>query len=282
VRRSAISPELSSYIRTESHVNEQQRRPRACAASRCRDFSRPRAIRRLSSEFGNPESHLALPPASLEEADFLQRNENGYRIGLAAFEVGTALPIAASLREAAAPVLTELAVDTGEACHLGALVGSEVVYLDRRDTGEGLRFASRIGQRLPAHATGLGKAMLALLDDDEIARRCPSTLPAMTTRTVSTRSALLKTIAEVRRRGYALESEESTPGVCCIGMAAIGPEGPVGVSISVPVQRASIKTLPTFAPALRKAVDRIASTSTAHTWFQSGTPTASWPAAVST
>jgi IclR family acetate operon transcriptional repressor len=220
---------------------------------------------------GIPKGTLHTLLASLESAQFLERTADGYRIGIRAFEVGTSMPMPASLRDAVAPALDQLAATTHEACHLGMLAGGDVVYLDRRDTGEGLRFASRIGQRLPAHATGLGKAMLALLPDDEIATRCPEVLPRVTPLTVGTRAQLMDVVTQVRARGYSVESEESTPGVCCIGAAVLGPDGPLGLSITVPVQRASVDQLVRYLPDLTEALDRIQEVASARHWFGSAT-----------
>jgi len=247
---------------------------RACDLLRIVARSRgPVRFTELVKITGIPKGTLHSLLASLEAAQFLERSGDGYRVGIGAFEVGTSMHLPASLREAVAPALDQLADKTHEACHLGMLAGSDVVYLDRRDTGEGLRFASRIGQRLPAHATGLGKAMLALLDDDEIARRCPEDLPKVTPRTVGTRSDLMHLLAEVRTRGYSLESEESTPGVCCIGAAVMGPDGPLGLSITVPVQRAQASELSRYLPDLHNALERIHDVATARQWFGSATGT---------
>ncbi len=222
---------------------------------------------------GIPKGTLHSLLASLEAAKFLERTTDGYRVGIGAFEVGTSMPVPASLRDAVAPALDQLSGKVHEACHLGMLAGGDVVYLDRRDTGEGLRFASRIGQRLPAHATGLGKAMLALLDDADIAERCPEVLPRVTPRTVATRTQLMEVLAEVRSRGYSLESEESTPGVCCIGGAVMGPDGPLGLSITVPVQRASVDELGHYLPDLNEALERIHEVASARHWFGAATGT---------
>lgn len=194
---------------------------------------------------------------SLEAAQFLSRTSAGYQVGMTAFEVGTSMPVASSLRDAVAPVLDSLAAETRESCHFGVLVGTEVVYLDRRDTGEGLRFASRVGQRLPAHATALGKAMLSSLDDVELVKRYPPRLTQVTPQTISTRARLLEVLAEVRGLGYALESEESTPGIRCIGRPITAPDGLLGLSITVPVQRASGGELLGFLPVLTDATRRI-------------------------
>jgi DNA-binding IclR family transcriptional regulator len=122
--------------------------------------------------------------------------------------------------------------------------------------------------------------MLARLDDDEISRLCPELLPRVTPRTVGTRAQLLEVIHEVRERGYAVESEESTPGVCCIGMAIDGPEGPLGLSITVPVQRASVDDVHRFAPDLAEALDRIGQVASAQHWFDAAQGYRAKPGAV--
>lgn len=228
---------------------------------------RPVKFTELASATSIPKATLHSLLGSLEEAEFLSRTSSGYVVGIAAFEVGTAMPVASSLRSAVAPILDRLASGTGEACHFGMLVGTEVVYLDRRDTGEGLRFASRIGQRLPAHATGLGKAMLARLSDAELQALYPERLPMVMSDALITRARVFEIVAEVRNSGFALESEESTPGVCCIGMAVDTSDGPLGLSITVPTQRADVDDLPRFQPNLAEAITRIGEVAQASRWF---------------
>jgi DNA-binding IclR family transcriptional regulator len=219
---------------------------------------------------GIPKATLHALLGSLDAAAFLSRSADGYQIGFAAFEVGTAMPVPASLRDAVAPVLDRLVAATGESCHLGILVDGDVVYLDRRDSDHGLRFASRIGQRLPAYSTALGKAMLALLDDADVVARYPARMTRLTPATIASRSQLIGSLPEYRNLGYALESGESTPGVCCIGMAVEVPNGPLGVSITVPAQRATVEELPRYVPALTDALTRIRQLAEVSDWFHAG------------
>jgi DNA-binding IclR family transcriptional regulator len=227
---------------------------------------RPVRFTELVDMTGIPKATLHALLGSLELSRFLEKTPSGYQIGMTAFEVGAAMPVPASLRDAVAPALDKLAAATGEACHLGMLVGTEVVYLDRRDSGEGLRYTSRIGQRRPAHATGLGKAMLALLDDDALSGMYPNRLTRITAQTLTTRARLFDMLREVRAHGYAVESEESTPGVCCIGLAIDGPDGPLGLSVTVPVQRASREDLTRFLPALGEAIEHIGEVARVSRW----------------
>ncbi|MFV0252814.1 MAG: IclR family transcriptional regulator [Beutenbergiaceae bacterium] len=207
---------------------------------------------------GVPRGTLHDLLASLESAGFLERNSHGaYQVGATAFEVGMHMPLSSSLHEDLHPELETLAATTGEACHLGTLVDSDVIYLDRCDQGVGLRWRSKPGQRLPAYSTGVGKAMLATLTDREVRDLLPDHLVRPTPATVKDADELLRELAQIRERGYSLESEESTPGVCCIGIGTKTAGRPLAVSIAVPTQRSAAPDLVRFLPSLRNCLDRI-------------------------
>jgi DNA-binding IclR family transcriptional regulator len=229
--------------------------------------NRPLRFTDMQAASGIPKGTLHSLLASLEEADFVTRSAAGYEIGVGAFQVGTAMRAPASLRGAASPLLDQLFQEHGEACHFGMLHGGDVVYIDRRDSSHELRYTSRIGTRKPAYATALGKAMLALHSDSHIESLYPARLPALTPQTITSRTAILNILQEVRHKGYATESEESTPGVCCIGMAGRLSDLVYGVSITVPVQRAQPEDLPTFLPSLEKIVTKLDRTLTTTGYF---------------
>lgn len=230
---------------------------------------RPVRFADLLASSGIPKATLHGMLASLEAAQFLSRTPEGYQVGIGAFEVGTAMPVPTTLRDAAAPWLDRLSEATRESCHFGLLDHGDVVYVDRRDSlGDGLRFTVRVGQRLPAYGTALGKAMLAQFGDDEIVDLYPADLPAITERTLPTRAALLRALRQVRADGYATESGESTPGVRCVGLATATPHGIVGLSVTVPVHRASTDGLAGFVPLLQEAIRGVRDGVVAGAWLK--------------
>lgn len=233
----------------------------------------------LQARSGVPKGTLHSLLGSLEAADFVRRTAAGYEIGIGAFEVGTAVRATASLRDAVAPLLDELFAVHGETSHFGMLDAGDVVYLDRRDSQHALRYISRIGARKPAYATALGKAMLSLLPDSEVCEIYPAQLPALTAATLSTRDALLALLAEARSAGFATESEESTPGVRCIGVAGRTGGVTYGVSITVPVQRATAEQLQDFLPALHDTITRLHGALNASEWFAPGSLAQAGPGA---
>jgi DNA-binding IclR family transcriptional regulator len=92
-----------------------------------------------------------------------------------------------------------------------------------------------IGSRLPAYCTSLGKAMLAFLPDDEIDRLYESSvqLAPRTKNTITTLARLKSELATIRRRGYAVDQQETTEGVVCVGSPILGPDGRPEAAISL-------------------------------------------------
>jgi DNA-binding IclR family transcriptional regulator len=232
---------------------------------------RPVRFADIQAQSGIPKGTLHSLLASLEAAEFARRSAQGYEIGLAAFEVGTAVRVPASLRAAVAPLLDEQS-SLGEACHFGMLDGGDVVYLDRRDySHDALHYTLPVGSRKPAYSTALGKAMLALQPDAEIEALYPGRLAVLTPRTLTSRADLLAVLAGIRERGYATESEESTPGVCCIGVAGRLRDVSYGLSITVPVVRMREPELAAkFLPVLAAVLRRLTGALTTAEWFEPG------------
>ncbi|MFH5824262.1 IclR family transcriptional regulator [Georgenia sp. AZ-5] len=165
------------------------------------------------------------------------------------------------LRAVARPVLEELATSCGETVHLGMLEDTHVRYLDCIESPALLRVGGRVGLRTPAYASSLGKAMLATLSDDAVRALFPEEdLPAVTARTVTTRSALLAELRRVRERGYAQNREEVEPGVASVAMAV--PASARGVvaamSVAAPVSRSSADRVRDHADFLTRATSRLA------------------------
>lgn len=204
---------------------------------------------------------------SLEAARFLQSTSEGFAVGLAAFEVGTAVPVLRSARANADAALDELFARTHETIHFGTLVDGDVLYLSRRDATYDLRSASRIGDRKPAYGTALGKAMLALLDDAAVEALYPPELRALTPNTVTRRDELISQLHSCRERGFASESEESTVGVRCLGMAVEAAGQLFGLSLTVPVHRMSESELERLEPLIRAAARDLATTLHAGSWL---------------
>lgn len=160
-----------------------------------------------------------------------------------------------------APVLRRLAAAYGESTHYAVLDGGDVVYRSKVDPPSGaVRLTSTVGGRNPAHATGVGKLLLAhaLPDDDAVhAWVGTRTLERRTPRTRTTATELAEELARVRTQGYAVDDEENEPGIGCVAVPAFltGPHAPSGaVSVTAVLYRTPLERLVAAAPAIRAAV----------------------------
>ena len=100
--------------------------------------------------------------------------------------------------------------------HLAVLDGVDVVYVQILNSPGGRRLPSKLGGRLPAHATGVGKAILAYSVPEVVTARIDAGLPRLTPRTISTPGALTRELEQIRSSGVAYDREESTIGIHCV------------------------------------------------------------------
>ncbi len=155
------------------------------------------------------------------------------------------------------PLLRRLAERYGETSHYAVLDGADVVYRAKVDPiGGGVRLTSTIGGRNAAHATGVGKMLLALsLPDDDAVREWVGgrELGPRTPATLTSAEALAADLAVIRRRGWAIDDEENEPGIGCVAFPVylVSPTVPSGaVSVSALLYRTPLATLVAEVPAI--------------------------------
>ncbi|MBI2773854.1 MAG: IclR family transcriptional regulator [Chloroflexi bacterium] len=159
------------------------------------------------------------------------------------------------LRHQARPVLRTLTEQTRETSNLVVLDDVMAVYIETVPSPQIVRMFTTLGNRVPLHATGAGKALLAWLAPDKrdaLVDRLE--LRAHTMHTIDEKPALKRALDEIRERGYAVDDEEFDEGVRCVA-AAIGPIGnPVAaISVSAPASRMTRQRCAELAPLLRRA-----------------------------
>jgi IclR family acetate operon transcriptional repressor len=159
-----------------------------------------------------------------------------------------------SLVEAGArPVLLGLANDLGETANLAVLSGGRAEYLAQAAGRHSMRTFTEVGHRVPLHCTGVGKALLSLLIDDEVRRiLAEAGMPAKTTTTITDPSEMLSEVATIRGRGYVVDDEEMEPGVRCVAAPILG-TSLMAVSVSGPAARMTDDFLRDAVPVVLKA-----------------------------
>ncbi len=196
----------------------------------------------LARELGEPKSTLHGVLVTLVESGLLVRDEASkrYRLGPHVLALAGAYARQSDLLRAFADVARPLARELGETIQLAILQGRDVLYIGKQEGTQWVRLASEVGTRLPAHATSLGKCLLAWLPPEELEQLlAEGPLVALTPRTITDPAVLRCELAQVREQGYAIDRGETLPDVWCFGAPVRDAHGAVvaAVSISVPVTR---------------------------------------------
>jgi IclR family acetate operon transcriptional repressor len=201
------------------------------------------ALREVSAELEAPKSSLLPLLRALTARGYVDQGRGGeYRLGPRALALGTGSRVHRELGDVARPALAELMRRTGETVFLGTLASDRltVVYIDKVDSEQIIRYAAGVGDRRPLHATSLGKAILAFLPEeerDEILRALP--LERHTERTVTTAAALRASLDETRRAGVSVSVDEMVRGASGVAAPIVDRDGRVvgACSIGGPTDR---------------------------------------------
>lgn len=227
-----------------------------------RDHATIRAID-VATQLGVARSTAHRMVSTLAMAGLLQRGPNGksYIAGPALIELGLAVTDAATgVRPLIQPILTQLAVETGETAHFLVREADQVLFEAVAEGTYIVRSASRVGSRLPAHTTSAGKCLLASLPADELRALYPEDQPLTggTDDAIHARAVLLDELAVVAQRGWATNAGESEPSLYAVSVPVPGRNGTLigAITISGPADRLQPRTEETVAQ-LQAAVARL-------------------------
>jgi DNA-binding IclR family transcriptional regulator len=177
---------------------------------------------------------------TLEAEGFVEKRPNGggYQVGLSFLEVGARALFSQDLVQVAVPVLSRLAEDLGLSSHLGVLDGTDVLYLVRQTPNTPLASNIRVGSRLPAHATTMGRMILAFMPPVEVERIfAGKELTRFSDHTATTLPALQAKIERDRLAGIAWSEAHFERGIGSAAVAVFDFAGtPLGaINVSGPV-----------------------------------------------
>lgn len=198
---------------------------------------------------------LPLPTAhrlvgELVEWGALDRDELGrYVVGLRLWEV--AQNAGRQLRDAARPYLQDLFSLTQETAHLAIRDGHEALYIDRIYSSKRVPRASRVGGRLPLHATAVGKVLLAFEEPWVRETYLSRDLEAPTPHTHVHKTRLVGELTTIRQQGYATTAEEVRPGSCSIAVPVMLTGERAGAAVGLVLLSSQAGQMPRYLPALR-------------------------------
>lgn len=216
----------------------------------------------IAEAAGLPASTAHRILATLERRGYARVDaETGqWTIGVGAYSVGQAFARVRKVEALARPAMRALMEASGETVNLGVLEGREVVFLAQVECAAPLRAYFRPGRRGPAHASGIGKAMLAHAAPEAAARLFSgAAFEQFTPTTLASLDALMEELARTCARGWALDDEEHTPGMRCVAATVFDERGdPVaGLSLSGPTVRVAPDALPRLAALTIEAADAV-------------------------
>jgi IclR family acetate operon transcriptional repressor len=157
------------------------------------------------------------------------------------------------------PVLVELVAQVGESANMAIVDGSHALYVAQVAGHHAMRMFTEVGRRVPLHSTGVGKALLTQLSDDEVTRLLRlAGMPRITDHTITDLPVLLHELAAARALGYTTDIGEQEVGVSCVAVPV--PQAPAlaAISFSAPSPRMTPDVVRRAAAALSAGADTMA------------------------
>ena len=216
----------------------------------------------LASDLGQSPATIYRILTTLEGRGMVEMDsaEQVWHIGPNAFVIGAKFLKRTSLVERARPILRKLMEDTGETANLGIEQGASVLFVSQVETHESIRAFFPPGTLSPMHASGIGKALLAEMDDarlDRILGKAKTEI--FTEHTISDVDAMNRELQAIRERGFSIDGEEKTLGMRCIAAAVfdINQEAVAGISVSGPTSRVGPAQIPELSAAVIYAANAV-------------------------
>lgn len=179
------------------------------------------SIAELSATTGLPKSTIHRILSTYAERHYVEKNEETsiYALGHKFVEVASLYLNKIELKTEAAPIMHQMATTFDAVAYLAVLDNNEVMYLERAEQFNSLRLYTQIGKREPLYCTGLGKVLLAALPEQECERITSQlSFKPYTDNTIREEAELLRQVAEVRVRGYALDHGEHVADCQCLAV----------------------------------------------------------------
>ncbi|HEX9016158.1 MAG TPA: IclR family transcriptional regulator [Chloroflexota bacterium] len=223
----------------------------------------PLGIAEISDSVGIGRSKVHRLLDTLRFLGFVEQDQSSkkYRLGLRTFELAAAAASHFDLGPGARQALQELVRSTGETVNVGVLQGTEILYVDNVRGFGPLRLEVEVGTRAPANCVAMGKAILAFEAPDRVEQILSLPLPALTRNSISDPERLRDELGRVRERGYALDDEESFPGVRCVAVPIFHySHSPIAaIAVSGPAARLPMSRLLDFVQPLKETAEHISS-----------------------
>jgi IclR family acetate operon transcriptional repressor len=214
-------------------------------------------LHRLAADLGRNKASLHHTLSALRHRGFVEQDKNGnYRLGASALGLADSL-----MRDDGLcfihDALKELCLQVGEICHLGVLVGEDIVYTGKVAPKTSINTWSTVGFRNPALTTALGRAILShtYVDFDSFAHAFPTPLFQRTPHTLMSLKGVWQELVDARRRGFSREIDEYAVGTSCLAVAILRRHRAIAaISITGPTERLDARREQLLVRTLRECV----------------------------
>ncbi len=172
---------------------------------------------------------------TLVELGYIQQNDRQFSLASRCIELGYRYFRSLGLAGSARPHLRKLARDLGVGAALGILSGADILFVERVEADRPIKLDLRPGDRLPAYAHSLGRALLAQLPPDQLAAHLPQgAMHQLAQRTVTERRELARELERIRERGWSFVNSELVNGLFGVGIALPASTGtnPIGLNVT--------------------------------------------------
>lgn len=226
-------------------------------------FGRPVRFSELLEDSRFPKATLYRFVQTLTNQGMLSfdPDRNAYALGVRLVRLAHAAWEQSSLAPLARPHLDELSRAVGETVHLAQLDHAQVLYVDKRNPRDAIEMYSQAGKVGPAYCTGVGKAMLAFLDEEQLAGILPQqSFHRFTGSTLRDEAELRHELVAIRQQGYGFDREEHEPGIICVALPILSETGRVlgGLSVTSATHRTTLAGLESHVPLIKETAARIA------------------------
>jgi IclR family acetate operon transcriptional repressor len=218
----------------------------------------PIGVGELARVLDMPKSSVQRALVALDTAGWIRPASAGvtrWVVTTKALAVGGRASGDLDLRGAAVPIMEDLRRHTEETVHLTVPEGGNMVLIERLETDKPVRTSMALGHALPMHASANGKAVLANGSPEVVRQLLANELPRFTDTTITDPDELRAELAEILRRGFAVNHGEWRPDVGCVAAAVMGGhENPIAtLSVNIPISRLTQESEVDFGAAVSEA-----------------------------
>ena len=227
------------------------------------EFGRPVRFAELLEDSRYPKATLYRFVQTLTSQKMLtyDPDRQTYSLGFRLVRLAHAAWRQASLAPIARDYLDELSLEIGETVHLAQLDSGHVLYVDKRNARRPVAMFSHAGKIGPAYCTGVGKAMLAHLEEPQLSNEILlQSFHQFTPNTLLNEDSLRTELREIRLVGHAFDREEHEPNIICIAVPILTSQKRLlgALSVTTTIQRSSLQELEALAPRLKHTARTIA------------------------